>query len=149
MKTLFDVDPLEALRTRLGAIPEFFSSLLEKLKPIIQPIRELISSVVDSVSGFFGGSDTPVVKPALAGVGDAQDSALLAGGLARNSNLLIQQTAANNRTQLEGGLTVSFTNAPAGLRVDQPQTNQPGLNLTPRVGYRSLSFGGAYGEQLA
>ncbi|WP_256262602.1 hypothetical protein [Pseudomonas gingeri] len=149
MRTLFDGDPLEALRTRLGAIPEFFSSLLEKLKPLIQPIKDLISSVVDGVSGFFGGGDKPVVKPALAGVGSAQDSALLSGGLARNSNLLIQQTAANNRTQLEGGLTVSFTNAPAGLRVDQPQTNQPGLSLTPRVGYRSLSFGGAYGEQLA
>lgn len=63
--------------------------------------------------------------------------------LASSSSSLLQQTAANNRTQLNGDLRVSFENAPAGLRVDQPQTNQPGLSVTPRVGYRSLSLGGS------
>jgi len=63
------------------------------------------------------------------------------GSLTQNSSTLIQQTAANNRTQLEGGLTVRFENAPAGLRTDQPQTNQPGLSLNSRIGYRSLSLG--------
>ena len=63
--------------------------------------------------------------------------------LTQTSSALIQQTAANNRTQLEGGLTVRFENAPAGLRTDQPQTNQPGLALSSRIGYRSLSAGGS------
>ena len=69
--------------------------------------------------------------------------ALQAGSLSQTSNTLIQQSAANNRTQLEGGLTVRFENAPAGLRTDQPQTNQPGLALSSRIGYRSLSAGGS------
>lgn len=63
--------------------------------------------------------------------------------LSQTSNSLIQQSAINNRTQLEGDLTVRFENAPAGLRTDQPQTNQPGLALSSRIGYRSLSAGGS------
>jgi hypothetical protein len=63
--------------------------------------------------------------------------------LTQTSSALIQQSALNNRTQLEGGLTVRFENAPAGLRTDQPQTNQPGLALSSRIGYRSLSMGGS------
>jgi hypothetical protein len=69
--------------------------------------------------------------------------ALQGGSLSQTSNSLIQQSALNNRTQLEGGLTVRFENAPAGLRTDQPQTNQPGLALSSRIGYRSLSVGGS------
>lgn len=65
------------------------------------------------------------------------------GSLSQTSNTLIQQSAINNRTQLEGGLTVRFENAPAGLRTDPPQTNQPGLALSSRIGYRSLSAGGS------
>lgn len=73
----------------------------------------------------------------------AQKPALQGSSLSQTSNTLIQQSAANNRTQLEGGLTVRFENAPAGLRTDQPQTNQPGLALSSRIGYRSLSAGGS------
>ncbi|HWH88181.1 MAG TPA: phage tail protein [Pseudomonas sp.] len=70
-------------------------------------------------------------------------SPMHSGSLSQTSNTLIQQSAANNRTQLEGGLTVRFENAPAGLRTDPPQTNQPGLALSSRIGYRSLSAGGS------
>jgi hypothetical protein len=65
------------------------------------------------------------------------------GSLTQNSSALIQQSAANSRTQLEGGLTVRFENAPAGMRTDQPQTNQPALALNSRIGYRTLSLGGS------
>lgn len=51
---------------------------------------------------------------------------------------LVQQSAANNRTQLEGALVVRFDGAPPGVRVDPGTSNQPGLSITPRVGYRSL-----------
>jgi TP901 family phage tail tape measure protein len=54
---------------------------------------------------------------------------------------LLQQGAANNRTQLDGALVVRFENAPQGLRVDPAKTNQPGLAITPKVGYRSLGGG--------
>ncbi|MNE97259.1 hypothetical protein D3C80_1955760 [compost metagenome] len=65
------------------------------------------------------------------------------GALPQTSSALVQQSAANNRTQLEGGLTVRFENAPAGLRADPPQTNQPALAVSSRIGYRSLSTGGS------
>ncbi|MNC78634.1 hypothetical protein D3C75_1308960 [compost metagenome] len=52
---------------------------------------------------------------------------------------LLQQGAANNRAQLEGGLVMRFENAPPGFRVDPGTSNQPGLSITPKVGYRSLS----------
>ncbi|MEE1922905.1 phage tail tape measure protein [Pseudomonas sp. 148P] len=55
---------------------------------------------------------------------------------------LVEQ-ATVNKTKLEGSMLVRFENAPAGMRVDQPQTNQPGLSVTPQVGYRSLGGGGA------
>ncbi len=58
------------------------------------------------------------------------------------SGSLIQQLADNNRTQLKGDLNIRFTDAPAGLRVDEPKTNQPGLSVKPSVGYRTVGSGG-------
>lgn len=55
---------------------------------------------------------------------------------------LPQQVAQNNRTQLNGEMNIRFSNAPPGLRVDPPKTNQPGLSVKPSVGYRTLGSGG-------
>lgn len=55
---------------------------------------------------------------------------------------LPQQAAQNNRTQLNGEMNIRFTDAPPGLRVDPPKTNQPGLSVKPSVGYRTLGSGG-------
>jgi TP901 family phage tail tape measure protein len=52
---------------------------------------------------------------------------------------LLQPGLANNRTQLDGALVVRFEGAPPGVRVDPGTSNQPGLSITPQVGYRSLS----------
>ena len=83
----------------------------------------------------------------------AQPISLLAPGapsslLARPGPLtapgsLPQQTAQNNRTQLNGEMNIRFTDAPPGLRVDPPKTNQPGLSVKPRVGYRTVGSGGS------
>lgn len=56
---------------------------------------------------------------------------------------LPQQTAQNNRTQLNGEMNIRFTDAPPGLRVDPPKTNQPGLSVKPSVGYRTVGSGGS------
>lgn len=70
---------------------------------------------------------------------------LLPGGapsslpMARGS--LVQQTAATQKTELQGSMVVRFDNAPAGMRADPGQTNQPGLSVSPQVGYRSLGRG--------
>jgi hypothetical protein len=39
---------------------------------------------------------------------------------------------------LKGEMVVRFEDAPAGMRADSGQSSQPGLNITPKVGYRTL-----------
>ncbi|WP_213937505.1 phage tail protein [Pseudomonas sp. dw_612] len=156
---MFEWSPLGQIIKNWEPITEWFGELWQKLQTVIAPIKELfdggfaglVAKVTGKVEGlaeaqrqtnaegkgelapaFFGASPAP-----------AASSALQGGSLTQNSSALIQQSAANNRTQLEGGLTVRFENAPAGLRTDQPQTNQPGLALSSRIGYRSLSVGGS------
>ena len=158
LHTMFEWTPLGQIIKNWGPITEWFGELWQKLQTVIAPIKELfdggfaglIAKVTGKVEGltevqrqtnaqgkgelapaFFGASPSP-----------AANNALQRGSLPQTSSTLIQQSAANNRTQLEGGLTVRFENAPAGLRTDQPQTNQPALALNSRIGYRSLSLGG-------
>jgi hypothetical protein len=125
---------------------------------VIAPIKELfdggfaglIAKVTGKVETFTeaqrqtNAEGKGELAPAFFGATpQAANGALQSGSLPQSSAALIQQSAINNRTQLEGGLTVRFENAPAGLRTDQPQSNQPGLALSSRIGYRSLSAGGS------
>lgn len=159
LHTMFEWTPLGQIVKNWGPITEWFGELWQKLQTVIAPIKELFdggfAGLIAKVTGkvetltqaqrqtnaegkgelapaFFGAS------PTSAGNGTLQSSSL-----PQTSSALIQQSAINNRTQLEGGLTVRFENAPAGLRTDPPQTNQPGLALSSRIGYRSLSAGGS------
>lgn len=156
---LFEWKPLDQIIESWGPVTEWFGELWQKLQTVIAPIKELFdggfAGLIANVTGkvetltqaqrqtnaegkgelapaFFGASPTP-----------AGNGALQGGSLPQSSGALIQQSAINNRTQLEGGLTVRFENAPAGLRTEQPQTNQPGLAVASRIGYRSLSMGGS------
>lgn len=159
LHTMFEWTPLGQIIKNWGPITEWFGELWQKLQTVIAPIKELFdggfAGLIAKVTGkvetltkaqlqtnaegkgelapaFFGASPTPAANGALQG-----------SSLPQTSSNLIQQSAVKNRTQLEGGLTVRFENAPAGLRTDQPQTNQPGLAVSSRIGYRSLSMGGA------
>lgn len=159
LHSLFEWKPLDQIIESWGPITEWFGELWQKLQTVIAPIKELFdggfAGLIAKVTGkvetlteaqrqtnaegkgelapaFFAASPAP-----------AGNGALQSGSLPQTSSALIQQSAANNRTQLEGGLTVRFENAPAGLRTEQPQTNQPGLAVSSRIGYRSLSMGGS------
>ncbi|MBC3208857.1 phage tail protein [Pseudomonas sp. SWRI111] len=159
LHTMFESTPLGQIVKNWGPITEWFGELWQKLQTVIAPIKELFeggfAGLIAKVTGkvetltqaqrqtnaegkgelapaFFGASPT-----------SAGNGTLQSGSLPQTSGALIQQSAINNRTQLEGGLTVRFENAPAGLRTDPPQTNQPGLALSSRIGYRSLSAGGS------
>ncbi|WP_415759337.1 phage tail protein [Pseudomonas sp. LT1P18] len=167
---MFEWSPLGQIIKNWEPITEWFSSLWKKLQDVIAPIKELfeggfagvIAKVTGKVEGlaeaqkqtnaegkgelapaFFGASTEPASSTELLPASLPQKPSMLMGSLTQNSSALIQQTAANNRTQLEGGLTVRFENAPAGMRTDQPQTNQPALALNSRIGYRTLSLGGS------
>ncbi|WP_440784495.1 phage tail tape measure protein [Pseudomonas syringae] len=56
-------------------------------------------------------------------------------------SLLLQQGVAGAGPRLEGELNIRFENAPAGMRPGPVQTNQPGLTISPNVGYRTLGAG--------
>ncbi len=140
-RTMFDWSPLGLIIQNWAPIIAWFDEWWGKLQTLIAPIKELFSGGFAGFVAKITGQVDGLVQQQQAGNANA--------GLIQSCGALVQQTAANNRTQLEGGLTVRFDNAPAGLRVDSPQTNQPGLSLTPAVGYRSLSLGGAYGDSLA
>lgn len=154
-KGLFDWSPLDMFKAGWEPVTEWFSTWWGKLQELIAPIKEMFNGgfggFIASVTGQVEGLTAAQQKTNAEGKGElspaffgaSNDTALLPNNLAQGSNALVQQTAANNRTQLEGGLTVRFENAPAGLRTDQPQTNQPGLSLNSRIGYRSLSLGGS------
>ncbi|NWB85002.1 phage tail protein [Pseudomonas gingeri] len=157
-QTMFDWSPLGMIIKNWDPIVAWFAGWWSKLQTFITPIKALFSGgfgdfvakVTGKVDGLAQQQEASNAKAAndsgssFWNWGDSSSSS--DSGLTGNGSGLVQQTAANNRTQLEGGLTVNFKDAPAGLRVDQAQTNQPGLDLTPRVGYRSLSYGGSYGD---
>ena len=73
----------------------------------------------------------------------AAGSLLARSGPLATPGSLPQQTAQSNRTQLNGEMNIRFTDAPPGLRVDPPKTNQPGLSVKPSVGYRTVGSGGS------
>ncbi|MNI98415.1 hypothetical protein D3C73_1572560 [compost metagenome] len=52
--------------------------------------------------------------------------------------LLRQSAQVGGKQQLEGELRMTFDNPPPGLRVEKVKTNQPGLSVTPKVGYRTM-----------
>ena len=159
LHNMFEWTPLGQIIKNWGPITEWFGELWQKLQTVIAPIKELFdggfAGLIARVTGKVetltqaqrqtNAEGKGELAPAFFGASPKTEggSALQGSSLPQSSSALIQQSAANNRTQLEGGLTVRFENAPAGLRTDQPQTNQPGLALSSRIGYRSLSAGGS------
>ncbi|KAA0983106.1 phage tail protein [Pseudomonas sp. ANT_J28] len=170
LRSLFDWFPLEEIKKRWEPITEWFSQWWDKLQGVVAPIKEffaggfgsLVTSVTGKVEGLTEAQEKTNVEgngkfaPVFFGADTEQPQSLSVlpgnlphkpsmqpGSLTQNSSALIQQSAANSRTQLEGGLTVRFENAPAGMRTDQPQTNQPALAFNSRIGYRTLSLGGS------
>ncbi|WP_253362865.1 phage tail protein [Pseudomonas chlororaphis] len=158
MRGMFEWSPLGQIIKNWEPITEWFSGLWQRLQAVIAPIRELfdggfagfVARVTGKVENLTeaqrqtNAEGKGALAPAFFGGGQpAPGSSALSAGLPQSSTSLLQQSAANNRTQLQGGLTVSFENAPAGLRTSAPQINQPGVALSSRVGYRSLSLGGS------
>ncbi|MFJ2364474.1 phage tail protein [Pseudomonas sp. NPDC087697] len=152
---LFSWSPLEEITKQWEPVTEWFSKWWEKLQGIMAPIKEMFGGsfggFIAKITGKVEGLAEAQQKTNAEGKGElapaffgaSSDQSSLSSDLPKGSNALVQQSAANNRAQLEGGLTVRFENAPAGMRTNPPQTNQPGLALTSQIGYRSLSLGGS------
>lgn len=166
MKTVFDWSPLGMIIKHWSPITAFFKGLWEGVKPYLEPIMSFFG-LEEGGAGLTAkvASYAEEQRQRNAGAGGGTGAFLQANAvsLAKNQqsqrNLtqtgldpgqllrppvmpapgaLLQQGAANNRAQLEGGLVMRFENAPPGFRVDPGTSNQPGLSITPKVGYRTL-----------
>ncbi|ATR82149.1 phage tail tape measure protein [Pseudomonas sp. HLS-6] len=105
--------------------------------PANQPLPGMAPlALVSVVPGTQVAQASGTGRPSLSAGG----SALPAGSLPQSRGSLVQAAAATAaaRTELEGSMVVRFENAPPGMRVDPAKTNQPGLSVSPSVGYRSL-----------
>ncbi|MBC2655151.1 phage tail protein [Pseudomonas sp. MSSRFD41] len=153
LQELFNWSPMDMVTANWQPIADWFSAFWDKLKGTLGGIREMLGGsfggFIAKITGKVEGLTEAQQRTNAEGKGQlapaffGAEASPAARNLNQGSGALVQQSAANNRTQLEGGLTVRFENAPAGLRTSQPQTNQPGLAVTPRIGYRSLSLGGS------
>ncbi|KGU84825.1 phage tail tape measure protein [Pseudomonas mediterranea] len=157
LKTMFDWSPLGMIINNWEPITAWFKQLWEKLRPIIEPIMQwfgggeggegIIQTATNKVNAF-----TEAQQKRNAGAGGGTGELLLADAAqsaqARqamnnqafgiNNNQLLQQTAANNAQKLNGELNINLNGAPPGTTIERPKTNQPGLNIKPNVGTRTV-----------
>lgn len=164
---VFDWSPLGMIVKHWSPITAFFKDLWDGVKPYLEPIMNyfgggeggpgVIATATDKVKNWTdqqraanagaGGGDGSLVQAGAAQNAQglqAQRNQTQGGGLDPKSLLrapgsLNQQAAANQRTNLDGALVMRFENAPAGLKMESSQTNQPGLQVKSQVGVRSLS----------
>lgn len=111
--------------TPLGMIIKNWEPIVAWMKGLWERVRPYVQPIMDAASWAMGGSSGAPQSPA-SGPGTTS---------------LAAQSAAANGANLQGQMVVRFEGAPAGMRVDPAQTNQAGLSVTPRVGYRALSGG--------
>ena len=153
LKSMFAWTPIALIIKHWSPITAWFKNLWEGIKPYIEPLLNFmglndngpgITAKVTQLAyeqkqrnGEVGSGDGSLLQPRAQAPGPGS---LLgrSGGLPAPGSL-IQQASANARTQLEGGLVMRFENAPPGFRADPGTSNQPGLAITPKVGYRSLA----------
>lgn len=157
LKTMFDWSPLGMIINNWGPITAWFQQLWEKLRPIIEPIMKwfgggeggegIIQNATDKVNAFTeaqqkrnagagGGTGELLMADAAQSVAARQAMNNQAFGISNNQ--LLQQTAATNGQKLNGELNINLNGAPPGTTIEQPKTNQPGLNIKPNVGTRTV-----------
>ncbi|CAG0966965.1 hypothetical protein MTYP_01046 [Methylophilaceae bacterium] len=132
-------------------IKAWFKELWENIKTIADQVWEHLKTIFAwSPLGLILRSWGPVLRF----FGNLWDKVKDIAGSAPGMNLTAQapQTGGagggsnfgnlNNKTQLNGEMTVRFENAPPGMRVEPGKTNQPGVGMNPDVGYRPLSVFG-------
>lgn len=135
LKTICSWTPLGMIVANWEPIVGFFKELWERVAPYMQPL-------IDGAKWLFSGEESAsaVAPPAMAPGLPAQRPMLGSQQNPLTPGALMQPAA--KPAQLEGAMVVRFEGAPPGMRVAPAQTNQPGLTVTPQVGYRSLSAGG-------
>lgn len=140
-KSIFDWNPMAVIKPRWEPIVAWFGRIWERIKPFLQPILEGAGKVVEVAGRFFSSGDQPAATPQQQA---ASESARRTGWVAGDRSLegtrhsIVTQSAQAQKAQVNGEMVVRFENAPEGMQVSAGKTDQPGLEMTPFVGYRSL-----------
>ncbi|MGC5885735.1 phage tail tape measure protein [Ralstonia pseudosolanacearum] len=127
----FTFHPLGIIIANWEPIVAWFRGLWERVQPYIEPLINAGSWVGEKVGAFFGKDATQANEGAGQAIRDGTAAV-------RNWTASLPSQTAQTQ-QLRGDMVVRFENAPAGTRVEPGNTNQPGLTMTPSVGYRSLA----------
>ena len=140
-KGVFSYTPMAMIIANWDPIVAWFKGMYERIKPYLEPLMQMGEWVggklgIVSTGGSASGSRGPLVN---SGGSAMAPSPLVSPAGQSPGRSLLAQASANAKTQLEGGMVLRFENAPPGFRADPGTSNQPGLSITPRVGYRSLS----------
>lgn len=140
-KGVFAYTPMAMIIANWDPIVAWFKGMYERIKPYLEPLMQMGEWVggklgIVSTGGSNPGSRGPLVNSG--GLAMAPSPLVSSAGPSPGRSLL-EQASNNAKTQLEGGMVLRFENAPPGFRADPGTSNQPGLSITPRVGYRSLS----------
>jgi hypothetical protein len=165
MKSVFDWTPMGLIIKHWSPVTEFFKGLWEGVKPYLEPILNFLGlekggvGITAKVTGYAedqrkrnagpGGGTGAFLQANAVSIAKGQQvernltqAGLDPGQLLRRPlpapGSILQQSAANSRAKVEGEMVVRFEDAPRGMRVDPGKSNQPGLSITPNVGYRSL-----------
>ncbi|WP_044528714.1 phage tail tape measure protein [Herbaspirillum sp. B65] len=151
IKTVFSFTPLGMIIKNWEPIVDWFSKMWDRIRPYVQPLIDGFNFVfsrkaMPMVSGPGGAMPSgvpgafPRVAAAAVGVGGSGDAGSAPGGgpAGWRQQLIAGAGRAGATANMKGEMVVRFEDAPAGMRADSAQSNQPGLNITPKVGYRTL-----------
>ncbi|WP_343742137.1 phage tail tape measure protein [Herbaspirillum huttiense] len=150
IKTVFGFTPLGMIIKNWEPIVDWFRNMWDRIRPYVQPLIDgfnfVFSRKVPVAAGGPSGvtsSGAPGVFPRVTAAGDGAgsgDTPSLAGGgpAGWRQQLIAGAGRAGATANLRGEMVVRFEDAQPGMRVDAGQSNQPGLNITPKVGYRTL-----------
>ena len=148
--------PLGLIIKNWEPIVAYFKGLFEKVRPYLEflglneggeGITAKIAGLAEAQkiqnAGAGGGTGAFLMANAgqryLLNEGNSglpsSDKLLSAPGLTASPGSLVM---AGNKAQVSGELNININGAPPGTRVEQAKTNQPGLQVRPNVGYRTM-----------
>lgn len=128
-------EPLEAM----------FKAMWARIEPYITPIIEGAGKVVAVAGRFFKSEDAPASDEQKQVAANARRTGWVASdrSLAGTQQSIVQGAAQADKMNMNGEMVVRFENAPPGMQVQSSKTDQPNVEMTAFVGYRSISRRGA------
>lgn len=124
-------EPLEAM----------FKEMWAKIEPYITPIIEGAGKVVAVAGRFFKSEAALASDEQKQVVANARRTGWVASdrSLAGTQQSIVQGAAQADKVNMNGEMVVRFENAPPGMQVQSSKTDQPNVEMTAFVGYRSIS----------